>query len=70
MDKFLKICFYRHGQYDSVEDMRRMSEQLTKMHGSPSVENRVFYFALPPEVFATVAKALREAALTQTGYNR
>ena len=70
VDAFLRICFYRHGQYDSAEAMRKMSEEVTKMHGRPSIENRVFYFALPPGVFATVAKALKEGAVTKTGYNR
>jgi len=31
---------------------------------------RIFYLAVPPSVFSTAAKAIKEAGLSQTGFNR
>mmetsp|Transcript_12854 Transcript_12854/g.14852 ORF Transcript_12854/g.14852 Transcript_12854/m.14852 type:complete len:513 (-) Transcript_12854:170-1708(-) len=72
VDEFLKLCVYKYGGYDSEEGIGKMSDALIETHKSDSsnVENRVFYFALPPSVFIQTATSIKAAGLSSTGYNR
>lgn len=70
---FLDRCFYFAGKYDSLEDFgkfREALEQHEKACLADSPANRVFYLAIPPNIFVDVAKSVRGAAMTQTGFNR
>ncbi len=46
------------GQYDSYEDFGRMVSYLEQLEGN-SKANRVYYFAIPPEVFLHTAACVK-----------
>lgn len=71
-EAFLGNCIYRSGNYDSAEDVGKVSkemEALEEAHGT-SVANRLFYFAIPPTVFVPIGTSIKKAALTTRGWNR
>jgi glucose-6-phosphate 1-dehydrogenase len=68
-DVFLSKCFYLAGKYDSEESFSQMHDAL-KEHEKDLKGNRIFYMAIPPSVFVDVAKSIRHAAMSQTGWNR
>jgi len=72
LSAFKARLFYFHGQYDSAEDLRKVSEELTHLEVSPCSPpcNRIFYLALPPQVFIPALAAIKAGALTTQGYNR
>ena len=68
IDGFLKLCFYFTGQYDDKSAFKSLHERLKEHEDGPS--NRLFYMALPPDVFLTAARAIQPEAMTPTGWNR
>jgi glucose-6-phosphate 1-dehydrogenase len=57
---------YMSGEFDDPELYQRVGrtlEQLQSQHGVPA--NYLFYFAIPPEMFATVGRHLAESGLTR-----
>jgi glucose-6-phosphate 1-dehydrogenase len=71
---FLSKCVYFSGQYDSVESFVGLDHNLLEMEKNslPNVTctNRLFYFAIPPNVFIPTAHSIRNACCTKTGWNR
>jgi len=71
-EQFLSRCFYFSGQYDSSTSFESFNTEIknweTKKTNSKGA-NRIFYFALPPKVFATVGKA-SQSCMSKTGWNR
>lgn len=65
INKFLGHCQYLHGGYDSLTDYARVLKP-TLVKGSL----RLFYMALPPTVFLSVAKMIKEALYDKTTANR
>lgn len=62
MDEFLSRCHYvegTYGQTDSYLDLYQVMQQYEGAHPA----NRMFYLAVPPAVFADVAKALGDTGL-------
>ena len=74
LSEFLERCWYRRGQYDSVEAFAAVAEELTKMedavNGGTNKANRLFYYAIPPTVFSMVSGPIKKAAKTSRGWNR
>eukprot|EP00180_Rhodochaete_pulchella_P000594 Plantae.Rhodophyta-Rhodochaete_pulchella.ctg14305.p1 GENE.Plantae.Rhodophyta-Rhodochaete_pulchella.ctg14305~~Plantae.Rhodophyta-Rhodochaete_pulchella.ctg14305.p1 ORF type:complete len:528 (+),score=122.94 Plantae.Rhodophyta-Rhodochaete_pulchella.ctg14305:142-1725(+) len=74
VEEFLGICTYRAGGYDSDSDMARMIAELQEIEAAKKRErvNRLFYFAIPPTVFATIGGVIRRNAMVdeQKGWNR
>ncbi|CAH0489513.1 unnamed protein product [Peronospora farinosa] len=71
-EDFLSKCIYRSGNYDSAEDVGKVSKEMEafeEAHGT-SVVNRLFYFAIPPTVFEPIGLSIKKAALTSCGWNR
>jgi len=61
---FLEICIYRTGNYDSVEQVSKVFEELRQAEkDSQCKANRLFYFAIPPSVFVPIGKSLKEAVI-------
>lgn len=60
--EFLARCAYRSGAYESTDDFRALAGGLTD-GGAPG--NRLFYMAVPPQVFLPTALALGEAGLNR-----
>mmetsp|Transcript_6681 Transcript_6681/g.8742 ORF Transcript_6681/g.8742 Transcript_6681/m.8742 type:complete len:503 (+) Transcript_6681:283-1791(+) len=70
IDTFLSLCIYRSGQYDSSENIQDVAEEMIHLHKNPPVENRVFYFALPPNGFIPTAASVKTGGLSKNGFNR
>jgi glucose-6-phosphate 1-dehydrogenase len=75
VEAFLSINHYVAGNYDSVEDMKRLAQELTRLEASLGGQNacRFFYMAVPPSVFVAAARAVHDGALADTstgGWNR
>lgn len=68
-DEFLELCVYRRGGYDSTEDMSKVVAEMAADEGTATA-NRLFYFAIPPTVFATVSRTIKAVALSTKGWNR
>ncbi|ETW00824.1 glucose-6-phosphate dehydrogenase, variant [Aphanomyces invadans] len=70
--QFLNMCVYRHGGYDSAENIGAVSTEMLTLEESTGlgVHNRLFYFAIPPNVFVAAGTAIKRAALTTSGWNR
>ncbi|WFD45133.1 hypothetical protein MPSI1_003810 [Malassezia psittaci] len=70
--KFLDICSYVPGAYDEAEAFQNLTKQIEKVEkerGGDS-HNRIFYLALPPNVFASVSAQLKENCYSKSGVNR
>lgn len=73
IEKFLQRCFYRNGGYDDEDRLREVYKdvaQLEKDAFDSDKMNRLFYFAVPPSVFAPMGRALKGAAESDSGWNR
>jgi glucose-6-phosphate 1-dehydrogenase len=63
---FLACCHYQSGTYDAVEGYLDLF-QLMQAHEGGESANRVFYMAIPPDVFLGVARALGSSGLIVCG---
>jgi len=63
IDKFLARCYYYSGQYDSVDGLTTLNSCLLE-------NNRLFYLALPPEIFPTVTKNIGAAGLLKNNADK
>ncbi|WVW85538.1 glucose-6-phosphate dehydrogenase [Kwoniella bestiolae CBS 10118] len=70
IEEFKKISSYISGQYDGDEGFQELLKHLEKLEGDRKTKNRVFYMALPPSVFTTVAKGLKKNVYSEDGINR
>jgi glucose-6-phosphate 1-dehydrogenase len=76
--KFLDVCIYRQGAYDSAQDVGRVFQELEKMEQElfTGRVNRLFYFAIPPSIFVPIGKSIKEALVKdanphmKTGWTR
>eukprot|EP00455_Lapot_gusevi_P031099 TRINITY_DN3359_c0_g1_i2.p1 TRINITY_DN3359_c0_g1~~TRINITY_DN3359_c0_g1_i2.p1 ORF type:complete len:545 (-),score=173.34 TRINITY_DN3359_c0_g1_i2:97-1731(-) len=70
---FLARCHYVSGLYDSRQAFSNLNDVLLNLErdstSGPSA-NRLFYFAIPPSIYADVAGALQPTCLSTTGWNR
>lgn len=59
---FLSICSYLPGSYDSPEGFQALEKELTRLEAQRpnSPTGRLFYLALPPSVYPSVCKRLKE----------
>lgn len=72
-ESFMKICTYVPGAYDKDEafqELNKEMEKIEKENGSGSEPNRLFYMALPPNVFTVVAAGLKKNCYVEKGHNR
>lgn len=61
------------GGYGSVEAMGKMTKDLEAWEsesGEGDIANRVFYFAIPPNVFLDTAASIKQVGLSATGFTR
>ncbi|GAA5888705.1 hypothetical protein JCM5296_000073 [Sporobolomyces johnsonii] len=74
LDEFLEICTYVSGQYDQdggFEDLEKEIKKAEETYSDKkSPKNRVFYMALPPSVFTTVASHFKKHNYSEGGINR
>eukprot|EP00475_Leptophrys_vorax_P042916 TRINITY_DN8096_c0_g2_i1.p1 TRINITY_DN8096_c0_g2~~TRINITY_DN8096_c0_g2_i1.p1 ORF type:complete len:470 (-),score=31.62 TRINITY_DN8096_c0_g2_i1:60-1400(-) len=71
MELFLARCFYHSGQYDSEASFAELDQRMRPMEAG-YVANRIFYFAIPPNVFVPAARSVSLAAASPcpTGHTR
>jgi glucose-6-phosphate 1-dehydrogenase len=69
---FLDHCYYFTGQYDSEKDFQKINEELEGKEKQLSSKgaNRIFYFAIPPNVFIPAARSIAATAISQSGWTR
>jgi glucose-6-phosphate 1-dehydrogenase len=84
VENFLRCCYYFAGSYTEVDSFRALADQLKKDADSEGREegegkgqeatslnvNRLFYFAVPPNVFVPSAKCIRETLVSTSGWTR
>jgi len=72
IQKFQDVLTYVDGSYDdgSAFDTLNVHLQDIEAKYTSKERNRIFYFALPPNVFVTVAKNIKEHCYAKTGVNR
>lgn len=72
IESFQSISTYVAGAYDKDEDFQALEQHLQEIESQyPTPErNRIFYFALPPSVFLSVAAGLKKNNYTERGVNR
>lgn len=74
IDSFLEKCFYKSG--DSYGDMKaytKLNTQILSYEEKVSTcmaHNRLFYFAIPPNVFAETGTAIKETCMAKKGWTR
>jgi glucose-6-phosphate 1-dehydrogenase len=66
-DEFAGLCFYQRGDYDKPEGYKALKKRLDALDnergGVPC--NRLFYLAIPPEVYAPVIDCLGASGLSR-----
>ena len=72
-EKFLSLCTYCRGStYDDAEAWGRVNQAATRTEQAfgHDTANRVFYFAVPPDVFASAGAVIKAKCMSPTGFNR
>lgn len=72
VERFLSLCVYRPGQYDSEKNMGDVSAELETWEAASkhTARNRIFYMAIPPSLFVTVGRVVANVAQSSAGWNR
>jgi glucose-6-phosphate 1-dehydrogenase len=73
LDRFLERCYYRSGNYDDAQRVAHVYSEIKVMEDEAApgkAFNRLFYFAIPPEIFAMTARSVSASGRTSTGWNR
>jgi len=72
IEEFKNISTYVSGAYDGDDGFKELNSHLEKIEANyrRRGRNRVFYLALPPSVFISVAKGLKRNAYISNGVNR
>lgn len=68
--EFVKACTYISGQYDQDESFVNLRNHLGEVEGARKETNRIFYMALPPNVFVSVAEGLKKNCYPKNGIAR
>jgi len=66
IEEFLSLCFYSEGDYfspDFYEKIKSKLQKLDKQFGS--INNHIFYLAIPPNIYFDVIKRLDRSGLIQ-----
>lgn len=53
-----------------MESMNFFNRDIIQHKRVSSVNNRLFYYAIPPEIFLAVTKSVKASGTTSTGWNR
>lgn len=77
-EQFISRCFYFSGDYDSSDSFASLNERLTSLESdtnscpchNSTVSNRLFYFAIPPNVFIPAATCIKQHTQSVNGWNR
>eukprot|EP00977_Amphora_coffeiformis_P027376 scaffold34607_cov177-Amphora_coffeaeformis.AAC.4 len=71
IENFLKICFYQggksYGDTDAFGNLKSTMESYEKENDGVKEANRLFYFAIPPNVFGETAVAIKKSCTQVEG---
>jgi glucose-6-phosphate 1-dehydrogenase len=73
IDKFLQLCRYHSGKsYGDVDAFLTLASSIQEFEEACPEEtaNRLFYFAIPPNVFADTGVAIRQTCMADKGWTR
>eukprot|EP00171_Calliarthron_tuberculosum_P010978 IDg10978t1 len=71
IERFLARCVYHFGTYDDATHFRKMFEEIALIEAEVSeTANRLFYLATPPSLHARLARTLKAATASATGWSR
>jgi len=77
VDHFLTRCYYRKGAYGSQESFTELAAQLAEWEAEQASglevgvhANRLYYFAIPPNVFLESGAAIKAAGMATNGWTR
>lgn len=73
IEHFLAKCVYKAGGYDDADAFAAMHADLLQYEaeqGASPVSNRLFYFAIPPNVFLDTARSIHAIAVSPSGWTR
>ena len=76
VEAFLSRCYYQSGKsYGDVDSWSSINHSITQNERDLKEEgidksNRLFYFAIPPNVFAETGEAISRSALSPNGFSR
>ena len=71
LEEFLLLCSYCRGKaYDDVDAWDAVHQRALASETNHDVANRVFYFAVPPNVFAAAGAAIKTKTMSSRGWNR
>jgi len=76
IDAFLACNTYFTGNYGSVEDFARLDTFIKEQEAAvttckdTSINNRIFYFAIPPDAFLASARSIRASSTSSSGFTR
>ncbi|KAL0247127.1 glucose-6-phosphate dehydrogenase [Cryptococcus tetragattii IND107] len=68
--QFQELSSYVSGPYDQDAGYQELLKHVEELEGDRETRNRIFYMALPPSVFTTVAKGLKKNCYSTRGTNR
>ncbi|KAM0939891.1 putative glucose-6-phosphate dehydrogenase (NADP(+)) [Dioscorea sansibarensis] len=70
LSKFLQLIKYVSGSYDSEEGFRSLDKEISEHElakdSQPGTSRRLFYLALPPSVYPSVCKMIRNYCMNQS----
>ena len=71
IENFLKQCFYQggesYGDVDAFGKIKSSMEDFEKENDGVKMQNRLFYFAIPPNVFGDTAVAIKKTCMQEEG---
>lgn len=72
IEPFLDLIEYISGPYDSPEGFQALNKSIEEFEAERKVEqpHRLFYLALPPSVFVSVGKQIKENVYAKNGLTR
>ena len=65
VDKFFAAHKYIQGSYDQAEDFQKLNREILKLVKPSACINRLFYLALPPSVYESVATNLHSHCMAK-----
>jgi len=74
IESFLSKCFYKrggwYGDIDAYTDLNKEIAFREDEHANKIEHNRLFYFAIPPNVFEETGVAIKTACMAEHGWTR
>ncbi|KAG5519714.1 hypothetical protein PMAC_001871 [Pneumocystis sp. 'macacae'] len=68
--EFKSICTYISGKYDSYDGFEKLLSHIKEIEDKCQKQNRIFYMALPPNVFNSVSYYIKDLLYPRSGVAR